>query len=351
MFTYVIAASVASALIAIRSRNQRKKLNIFVIGATGSIGLPFIRYCLGKGHNVIAGLHRRGLPEDISRRCVSEFGVDVTNEKSLDRVFRRHKIDVVWNLAAPLSVESEKNPKRAKQITVGGMKYLLDVMRSHDVSTILFSDSIGSFGETSPRKHCKASWLVSNPTQNPGSEYGRQKRECRDLMNAFVREDPSRRDARWIVIPGVLHSQATWGDGTTEYALEAIKCAVNGVTFSCPVPLNANLPMIYIDDLVVAMHELMCATKDQLREPTQGYTASGFSFTAKMLFHELSELCSDFKYEEPKSSNTPAGKFSRIWPDSISSEEMQRDFGFVSEYGFRETIKTIVHAAMLRRRT
>ena len=74
----------------------------------------------------------------------------------------------------------------------------------------------------------------------------------------------------------------------------------------------------------------MCATKDQLREPTQGYTASGFSFTAKMLFHELSELCSDFKYEEPESSNTPAGKFSRIWPDSISSEEMQRDFGFVS---------------------
>eukprot|EP00938_MAST-03A_sp_MAST-3A-sp1_P001865 g1865.t1 len=348
MLTYVIVASVVSALVTLRRRNQRKKLNIFVIGATGSIGLPFIRYCLGKGHKVIAALHRRKLPDDVSRRCVSEFGVDVTNEKSLDRVFQRHKIDVVWNLAAPLSVESENNPERAKQITVGGMRLLLKVMRSHGVSTILFSDSIGSFGETSPRKHCKASWLVSNPTQNPGSEYGRQKRECRELMNAFVREDPSRRDARWIVIPGVLHSQATWGDGTTEYALEAIKCAVNGVTFSCPVPLDANLPMIYIDDLVVAMHELMCATKDQLREPTQGYTASGFSFTANMLFKELSTLCSDFKYEEPKSSDTPAGNFSRIWPDSISSKEMKRDIDFESKFGFTDTIRTIFRAAKLR---
>jgi len=97
-------------------KERAKKLNIFVIGATGAIGLPFVRYCIGMGHTVIAGLHRSPLPSDV--RCEQEFGVDVTDKKSLERVFQRHKIDVVWNLAAPLSVESENNPQKAKNITV-----------------------------------------------------------------------------------------------------------------------------------------------------------------------------------------------------------------------------------------
>jgi hypothetical protein len=167
-------------------------------------------------------------------------------------------------------------------------------------------------------------------------------------MNKFVRENPSRRDARWIVIPGVLHSQKSWGNGTTEYALEAIKCAVSGKTFECPVPLDVELPMIYIEDLVVAMHELMCAPKNRLREPTRGYTASGFSFSARLLFQELTKLCKNFKFIPPKSIDTPAGTFSQLWPDSISIEELKRDVGFESKYKFHETVKTIVHAAKLR---
>ena len=60
---------------------------------------------------------------------------------------------------------------------------------------------------------------------SPGSDYGRQKRKCRDLLRAYTAEGG---DTRWAVIPGVLHADATWGAGTTEYALDLILCAVEG---------------------------------------------------------------------------------------------------------------------------
>ena len=81
---------------------------------------------------------------------------------------------------------------------------------------LLFSDSIGSFGGDAPRVGASAQWLVKNPTQDPGSAYGVQKRGCRELLRA------SKYDTRFAVIPGVLHNAPNWGAGTTEYALDAI---------------------------------------------------------------------------------------------------------------------------------
>jgi threonine 3-dehydrogenase len=38
---------------------------------------------------------------------------------------------------------------------------------------ICFSDSIGSYGLKAPREGATADWLVENPTQDPGSDYGK----------------------------------------------------------------------------------------------------------------------------------------------------------------------------------
>mgnify|MGYP001219280070 CR=1 FL=1 len=44
-----------------------------------------------------------------------------------------------------------------------------------------------------------------------------------------------------------------WGGGTTEYALEAIKCAAARGAYECPVALHTTLPMILADDLIAGM--------------------------------------------------------------------------------------------------
>jgi nucleoside-diphosphate-sugar epimerase len=58
---------------------------------------------------------------------------------------------------------------------------------------------------SSPRHDATARWLMENPDQDPGSDYGVQKRECRDLLHVYASQHGF--DSRFIIIPGVLHTQ------------------------------------------------------------------------------------------------------------------------------------------------
>ena len=70
-------------------------------------------------------------------------------------------------------------------MSVEGMRSIVELALEHGIPQICFSDSIGSLGEGSPRESAAASWLVANPTHDPGSDYGKQKAECRALLKEF----------------------------------------------------------------------------------------------------------------------------------------------------------------------
>ena len=67
---------------------------------------------------------------------------------------------------------------------------------------------------------------MENPTQDPGSDYGEQKRACRELLDEWATRDGG--DPRIPILPGVLHGEPVWGNGTTEYALDAMLAAARG---------------------------------------------------------------------------------------------------------------------------
>jgi threonine 3-dehydrogenase len=115
----------------------------------------------------------------------------------------------------------------------------MDKANMSESTRICFSDSIGSYGRSAPRKEASADWLVQNPNQDPGSDYGKQKREIRGLLKK------SKYDTRWAIIPGVLNSDEKWGAGTTEYALDMILHAVQKKKYVCPIDPEQYLPMIY----------------------------------------------------------------------------------------------------------
>ena len=115
-------------------------------------------------------------------------------------------------------------------------------------------------------------------------------------MKEFVAERPNLRDSRFVVIPGVLHTSSQWGAGTTEYAMEAVKYAAEGLEFRCPIPLDETLPMIFVDDLLRGLHAAMIAPRWKLLEPESGYAAAGFSFTPRELFDEIRKYFPEFKY-------------------------------------------------------
>ena len=314
---------------------SEKVMRIFVIGAAGAIGKCLTEVLLKNGMEVVAALRKTPLPEALTRMpgLFQEFGVECTDEASIRSCFEKYPgIDCCWNLAAPLSVETAGNPDLAYDVVVNGMDRLLKVMRDYNVPHICFSDSIGSYGGEAPR-NSNAAWLVANPTQDPGSAYGEQKRKCRELMRDFVAEQPNRRSCRWAVIPGVLHSDVTWGAGTTEYALDALRCASEGTTFVCPIEEDILLPMIWRDDLIEGLCLLTMAPTNALKEPDGGYAMAGLSFTPLELFAEITKRIETFQFSTEKDTEkllkeSPAALFARLWVDHLTPEEAERDLGF-----------------------
>ena len=336
---------------------------VLILGAAGAVGKRLCAALSKRGDRVIAADRMPRLPAKLTSIVGAvEPGVDVRDDKALHEVFavriprrppigpalppiplthvtprvrQRHSdIEAVWNLAAPLSVETAMDPAIAEAVTVGGMRSVVGAMRAHGVRKILFTDSIGSFGAAAPRNQCAARWLTENPTQDPGSDYGRQKRGCREVLKEFAANGNG--DPRWAVLPGVLHAEPVWGNGTTEYALEALKTAAMGsaerpATYACPVEPNTTLPMIWVDDLMRGLLALQDAPEESLHEPERGYAIPGLSFSANQLFEEIQGRRAGRAFSTTMALDDNMAAFAKLWPDTLCEEAPNRDLGYSPE--------------------
>lgn len=316
-------------------------MSTLVIGAAGAIGKRLVGALSARGERVIAADKVAVMPDVVkSQAMTSVTGVDVRDFQSVRRLFQRHRyVERVWNLAAPLSVETALDPIVAERVTVNGMRNILWAMYENRVKRICFTDSIGSFGATAPRKGCAARWLVEHPHEDPGSDYGRQKRACRRLLKEFWSFGG---DPRFAVLPGVLHSEAHWGHGTTEYALSALLAAAKREPFVCPVDLDVVMPMIFVDDLMRGLLSLQDADERVLREPERGYCVPGLSFSARELFHEIRKH--EPTFEVTIQLNENMNKFAHTWPDTLSIKEPRADLEYTPQVSLEEMVWKVLWA-------
>jgi len=338
---------------------KRRRQSTLIIGAAGAIGKRLCAGLTARGHRVIASDRMERLPGSLRRSmgnlgtCVG--GIDVTDAAAVRALFKKYANanTTVWNLAAPLSVDTALNPEIAEAVTVGGMRNTLAAMAAVGAKKICFTDSIGSFGASSPRQGATARWLIENPTQDPGSDYGRQKRGCRELMEAFMRDHGG--DSRFAVLPGVLHTNPVWGNGTTEYALDALLAAPHqatrlglptGEAYVCPVDPDVRLPMVFADDLIKGLIALQEADADSLTEPQRGYCIPGLSFTPNELFAEIRKHHPGFGFRVNKDENM--NKFANLWPDEVGTTAPLRDLGYAPEVKLPDMVATVLAAHEIR---
>ena len=122
-----------AGLRAIKTEKHRREATL-IIGAGGAVGKRLCSALTARGHRVIASDRMATLPASVQRSlgergtCVGS--VDVCDLEALRALFHEHADSntTVWNLAAPLSVETAHDPALAEAVTVGGMANVLHAM-------------------------------------------------------------------------------------------------------------------------------------------------------------------------------------------------------------------------------
>ncbi len=130
-------------------------MSAFVTGVSGYIGSHTVVELLNENKEVIVvDNFSNSKPEmldkikKITNKDFKFYELDYSNKEKMDKVFAENKIDSVIHFAGYKAVgESVEKPIEYYTNNVSGTLNLLDVMRKHNVKTIIFSSSATVYGD------------------------------------------------------------------------------------------------------------------------------------------------------------------------------------------------------------
>lgn len=128
---------------------------ILVIGGAGYIGSHTVVELLNENKEVIvvdnfsnSKPEMLGKIKKITNKDFKFYELDYSNKEKMDKVFAENKINSVIHFAGYKAVgESVEKPIEYYTNNVSGTLNLLDVMRKHNVKTIIFSSSATVYGD------------------------------------------------------------------------------------------------------------------------------------------------------------------------------------------------------------
>lgn len=166
-------------------------MKILVTGGAGFIASHTNVELLNAGYEVVVvdnliNSSRKSIDrvEELTGKKITFYEEDLLNEKALDDIFDKEKIDSVIHFAALKAVgESCEIPLRYFDNNLTGTLNLLKVMEKHNVKSLVFSSSATVYGkpETVPIKE-DFPLSVSNP-------YGRTKLITEDMLRDIYKSD------------------------------------------------------------------------------------------------------------------------------------------------------------------
>lgn len=287
---------------------------ILVTGANGQLGSALIPYLVNiyGADNIIA--------TDIRESGLAELRfelLDVTDAGALSQLIQRYRINQVYHLAAVLSARGEKNPLDTWNINTGTFFNVLEAARNLRAGKVFFPSSIAVFGDNLDRE------LVGQHVNLlPATAYGMSKAASENWIAYYCRRYGM--DVRSLRYPGIVGFQSDPGGGTTDYAVDIFHKAVTGETFHCFLKEDTTLPMIYMEDAIVATLQLMEAPYDRIKVRTS-YNLAGMSFSPAEIAAEIRTHYPDFKIVyEPDFRQQIAD----TWPRRIDDAEARLQWGW-----------------------
>lgn len=162
-----------------------------VTGGAGFIGSHLVKRLCKKGASVVVidnlnNYYDPKLKKDrlkiFLKDCqFSFYKVDISNFKSLKKVFLKHKIDVIVHLAAQAGVRySLKNPWAYERSNILGTLNLLELAKEYKINKFIFASSSSVYG-----KNKKMPFSEQDMTDNPISLYAATKKATELMACAY----------------------------------------------------------------------------------------------------------------------------------------------------------------------
>ena len=293
---------------------------ILIEGAGGQIGSELTVYLRGiyGGANVVATDMRecRTLAEDGPFEVLN--ALDAT---AMASVVARHRIDTIFNLVALLSAVGERNPQMAWNVNMGALNNSLEVARQHHCA-LFTPSSIGAFGPSSPKDKTPQDTIMQ-----PTTIYGICKVTGELLGNYYHHKYGV--DTRSVRFPGIISSVTLPGGGTTDYAVEIYYEAIRSGKFTCPVPSDVYMDMIYMPDALRACVELMEADPAKLIH-RNSFNLASMSFTPEIICAEIKKRLPAFTMDY---NVDPVKKeIAESWPNSLDDTCAREEWGWRPEW-------------------
>ena len=304
---------------------------ILVTGALGQIGTELVsslRESYGKD-NVLATDIR--IPDDESSFPDGPFSnLSVLDGTGMEKMIQEEGIGTVFHLAAILSATGEKDPELCQRVNVGGTVCVLEAARDFNLK-VFAPSSIAVFGPDSPDIALQSSPL------NPTTMYGKTKVTGEILGLNYWKQYGV--DVRGLRFPGLISWKAPAGGGTTDYAVDIFRAAVEYGHYECFVSEDTRLPMMYMNDAIRATESIMQADLESLGDSRAGYNIKGISFTAGELVDKIAERIPEFTCDFIPDFRQ---KVADSWPNDVDDKPARDDWGWKADYDLGRMVDEMI---------
>lgn len=303
---------------------------ILITGALGQIGSELaekLKTIHGKNNVIISDIRD---PKDVDYDGIYEV-IDVMDVDRIKEVIAKHNIKTVYHLAALLSGTAEKNPMFGWKLNMDTLLTFLELAKDKVIDKIFWPSSIGVFGPDTPKDN-----TPQNTIQTPSTVYGISKLSGEYWCKWYQQNHNV--DVRSVRFPGLISWKTPAGGGTTDYAVDIYYKAIEDGKYTSFLKEGTYLPMLYMDDAINAIVELMSADPKQLGE-FKSYNLGGLSFAPEDLAAEIKKHIPNFTLDYAPDFRQAIAD---TWPSSIDDSVAKADWGYLPKFDIDRMTTTML---------
>ena len=258
--------------------------------------------------------------------------IDATSYDAVLNIVKRYNVSTVYLMAAMLSATAENHPSKAWDLNMSSLFNVLNLAKDGFIKHVFWPSSIAVFGPSSPKINVPQ-LTIMEPTTVYGISKLSGERWCAYYNKKYGI------DVRSLRFPGLIGWQSSPGGGTTDYAVDIFHKAVAHQPFECFLAENTALPMMYMDDAIRAVIELMESDSKKIKVRSS-YNLGALSFTPKTLYQSLLPLFPNFEINYAPDFRQ---EIAESWPQSIDDTSARDDWGWQPQFEMKLMVEDMCY--------